>query len=250
MLKYNNINLLFIAIVLIFLALIFTTHLPWWILIPIFIVYSSVLVLGAVFIRLNFYIFSLSKLKDNKSVLLTFDDGPHEKYTLQVLDLLDQYQAKAAFFLIGKNITGNDEIVKEIIRRGHIMGNHSYSHSPYFDIFSVKKMVTEVELTSGMIEKIIGKKPAYFRPPFGVTNPRINRLLKRSGMKSVAWSFRSFDGGQRPKEKIIESVKRNIKGGEILLFHDNRATSVAILEEILPWLSQNFNLNTNLDHAK
>lgn len=250
MLKYNNINLLFIAIVLIFSALIYTIHLPWWILIIIFFIYTIVLVLGSVFIRLNFYTFSLSKLKDDKSVLLTFDDGPDQNYTPQILDLLDQYQAKAAFFLIGKNIIGNEKVVKEIYRRGHIIGNHSYSHSPYFDIYSVDRMLKEVEQTQKMIEEITGEKPIYFRPPFGVTNPRINRLIERSGMKSVAWSFRSFDGGKRSGEKIIHNVKRNIKGGEIMLFHDNRAQSVEILSELLPWLSQNFNLNTNLDKAK
>jgi len=249
MLRYNNINILFIFIVLIFGALIFTSAWPWWSLMIVLILYSSILILGSIFIQLNFYTKSLTKLKDKNSILLSFDDGPHELSTPKFLDLLDKYHAKAAFFMIGTQVEKHSEIVKEIFDRGHIIGNHSYSHSHWFDIFSVNKMLGEVEETNDLIERTIGEKPLYFRPPFGVTNPRIHRLIERSGMKSVAWSYRSYDGGKRSKDKIIRDVKKKIKGGEILLFHDNRAQTLEILEEILPWLDEHFNLNTNLKNA-
>lgn len=246
MLKYNNINILFIFIVLIFVALIFTSAIPWWSLLIVLFLYMIILVLGSVFIHLNFYTQSITKLDDPNSILLTFDDGPDEKNTLKVLDLLDKYQAKAAFFLIGKQVEKYPEIVKEIYGRGHIIGNHSYSHSHWFDVFSVNRMLGEVIETNDLIERTIGENPLFFRPPFGVTNPRINSLINRSGMKSVAWSFRSLDGGSRPAEKIIENVKHKIKGGDILLFHDNRDKTLKILEVILPWLKERYQLNTKL----
>jgi len=249
MLRYNNINILFILIVLILGLLIYTIGFPWWSLLIVLFLYSGLLVLGSVFIQLNFYIKSLTKLQDKKSVLLTFDDGPDEVNTIKMLDLLDQYSAKAAFFIIGEHIEQHPKLVKEIHNRGHIIGNHSYSHSNQFPIFSVNTMLGELEETNDLIERITGEKTKFFRPPFGVTNPRFARLLKRSGMVSVAWSYRSFDGGNKAKVKIIQDIKRKIKGGEILLFHDNRARTLEILEEVLPWLSQNFELNTNLKKA-
>jgi len=249
MLRYNNINILFILIVLILGLLIYTSGFPWWSLLIVLFLYSGLLVLGSVFIQLNFYIKSLTKLQDKKSVLLTFDDGPDKINTPKMLDILDQYNAKAAFFVIGDRIVQHPNLVMEIHQRGHIIGNHSYSHSNRFPIFSVNKMLGELEETNDLIERITGEKPKYFRPPFGVTNPRFARLLKRSGMISVAWSYRSFDGGNKPKAKIVQDIKQKIKGGEILLFHDNRAQTLVILEEVLPWLSQNFELNTNLKKA-
>lgn len=249
MLRYNNINILFILIVLVFSALIFTNDFPWWSLLIVLFIYLHILVLGSIIIRWNFYTHSLTQLKDKSSILLSFDDGPDELNTIKILNLLDKYQAKAVFFLIGVHIEKYPILVKEIQSRGHIIGNHSYSHYNKFPIFSVNKMLGEIEETNDLIERAIGEKPQYFRPPFGVTNPRINRLLKRSGMKSVAWSYRSFDGGNRPKTKIIQDIKRKIKGGEILLFHDNRVQTVEILEEVLPWLKERFNLNTNLENA-
>lgn len=110
-------------------------------------------------------------------------------------------------------------------------------------------MLGELEETNDLIERITGEKPKYFRPPFGVTNPRFARLLKRSGMISVAWSYRSFDGGNKPKSKIIQDIKQKIKGGEILLFHDNRAQTLEILEEVLPWLNEQYHLDTDLKNA-
>lgn len=246
MLKYNNINILFILIVLIFSTFIYANVFLWWSILIVIAIYLLVLILGSVFIQLNIYTQSICKIEDKENILLTFDDGPDEINTPKTLDLLDQFQAKAVFFLIGQQVEQYPELVKEIHERGHLIGNHSYSHSNRFPIFSTNKMLGEIEETNDLIKRAIGEEPIFFRPPFGVTNPRINRLIKRSGMKSVGWSFRSYDGGNRPKEKIIESVKNKVRGGEILLFHDNRAETIEILKEVLPWLDENFDLSSNL----
>lgn len=249
MLRYNNINMLFVFIVLIFSLLIYTSGFPWWSLWIVLFFYAGLLVIGSVFIQLHFYIKSLTKLRDKDSILLTFDDGPDEVNTSKMLDLLDRYKAKAVFFLIGEHIAQHPNLVRKIHKRGHIIGNHSFSHSNLFPVFSVNKMLSEIEETNDLVERIIGEKPKYYRPPFGVTNPRAARLLKRSGMISVAWSYRSYDGGNKSKAKIIQDVKSKIKGGEIMLFHDNRAQTLEILEEVLPWLSERYHLDVNLKNA-
>lgn len=250
MLTYNKINPLFIVIVLILSGLIYTSLIPWWSLLLTIIVYLSLLAIGAVFIQYQFYIRSACRLNDSNFLLFTFDDGPHPVITPQILDLLDQYKIKAVFFMIGSQIEKYPDIVESVYKRGHQIGNHSYSHSVWFDLFSVRKMSAEVEKTNRLIEEIIQNKVRFFRPPFGVTNPLVARMIRKTGMKSVGWSFRSFDGGSRSKERIIKYIHQQIRGGEILLFHDNRMKTIEILKEILPDLSSRFNLNSNLEMLK
>lgn len=245
MLGYRNINIIFSVVFAILIALAATSLVSYFYLgIPI-VIYLVILAWGVVDIRLNFFLPSIQKLQDKNQVLLTFDDGPHPVYTPLVLDLLDQYQAKAIFFVIGKYAQESPLLLEEIRSRGHIIGCHTWSHHHLFDIFSVKKMIAEVENTNLLLEQIIGEKLLFFRPPFGITNPRIGNLIKKTGMKSVSWSFRSFDGGKRKNEDIIKTMKKKIKGGEILLFHDNRLRTIELLQQALPWLKERFDLNSN-----
>lgn len=245
LLNYRNTNILFSVVFAIFITLAATGFISYYYLsIPI-LIYLVILVWGVVDIRLNFFLPSIQRFKDKNQVLLTFDDGPHPIYTPLVLDLLDQYQAKAIFFVIGKQVEESPLLIEEIRSRGHIVGCHTWSHHHLFDIFSVKKMIVEVEKTNQLLEEIIGEKPQFFRPPFGITNPRISKLVKKTGMKTVSWSFRSFDGGNRKNEDIIKALKKDVKGGEILLFHDNRMPTIALLQQALPWLDERFDLNYN-----
>ncbi len=202
--------------------------------------------MGAIKIHWNFYLKSFNRLSKPNRLLLSFDDGPHEVYTLKILELLDKYNIKAFFFVIGKNAENQAEILKKTVSKGHIIGNHSYSHSNYFDFFSTKKMEEDVKETNHILEKIIGYEPKYFRPPFGITNPRIKKMIKITGMKSVGWSFRSFDTTSKTNEEIIKRMKSSIKGGEILLFHDTMERTYDILVEVLPWLTKEYDLQSNL----
>lgn len=245
LLNYRNINILFFIVFAILVALAAASFTSYYYLIIPIVIYLFIIVLGVVNIRLNFFLTSTQRLKENNQVLLTFDDGPHPVYTPLILDLLDQYQAKAIFFVIGEHAEKSPLLLAEIKSRGHIIACHTWSHAHLFDIFSVKKMVAEVEKTNQLIEQLTGETPVYFRPPFGITNPRIAKLIKKTGMKSVSWSYRSFDGSNRKNEVILKSIKNKIKGGEILLFHDNRLRTIELLQQALPWLSERFDLNSN-----
>lgn len=245
MLNFRNINLVFVIVLILFAVLIGLKVLALYLIgIPI-ILYLSILYFGVINIHWNFFAKSINGLEDSKRLLLTFDDGPHPKFTPQILDLLDQYQIKAIFFVIGKNAEKYPKLLKEIGDRGHLIGNHSYSHASTFDIFSVNKMKDDVEKANQLIKSITNKKPVYFRPPFGITNPRINKLIKQTRMTSVGWSFRSYDTTKRSNEQIIQQMKKNIKGGEILLFHDSMERSIKLLETSLPWMVEQFELTSN-----
>jgi peptidoglycan/xylan/chitin deacetylase (PgdA/CDA1 family) len=193
----------------------------------------TILILGSLNITWNFYLFSYGHGDPEiPTVAITFDDGPHPEHTFKVLDVLDKYQVKAAFFCIGKRVRENPEILKQITERGHITGNHSYNHSPWFDFYSAKKIVNEIRKTDEVMEGITGNKPLFFRPPFGVTNPQLLKALNTTGHLSVSWRLRSFDTVKSP-ESVIRKITRKVKGGDIVLLHDRLPASARVVEEFL-----------------
>lgn len=202
------------------------------------LIYLAFLVYGAIFIQANFYFKSKNRLKNKHAILLTFDDGPDPIYTPQILDLLEKYKLKAVFFMIGEKAKDNPDLVKEVHKRGHSIANHSFSHHHLFDLKSTKKMTEELKKTTVILESLIKDKISFFRPPFGVSNPNLKRAIANNNLVSIGWTFRSFDTTKKQKERIVEKIKSKITGGEILLFHDNRAKSVEVLKLSLPFLSK------------
>ncbi len=243
--NYKVTNILFLSVFIVLIAVMVFVDLSYFYLIASLILYLGIITWGVVDIRLNFFLPSIQKLENKKQVLLTFDDGPHPVYTPLILDLLDEFNAKAIFFVIGEQVGKSPLLIEEIQSRGHIIGCHTWSHHYLFDIFSVNKMIEEVTKTNQLLEQLTGEKPEYFRPPFGITNPRIAKLVKKTGMKSVAWSFRSFDGSKRKNDTILNAIKKNVNGGEILLFHDNRLRTVELLKLALPILYESYSLDSN-----
>lgn len=236
MFNYRNINLTFgIVLVLIIAAGILTDS--WWFMttgtVLAIIAWLTILALGAIKTGWNFYFFSYSHGDpDVNAVALTFDDGPHPQYTHQVLDVLEKYQIKAAFFCIGKKIEEHPEVFKKIVEKGHSAGNHSYSHSIGFDFYPVKRMMKEISKCDVVMEKLTGKKPLFFRPPYGITNPSLKRALNASGHIPVAWSLRSLDTVKKP-EDVIRKVIHEVRSGDIVLFHDRLEFSAQVVETFI-----------------
>src|SRR5580765_718578 len=104
----------------------------------------------------------------DKKAYLTFDDGPNSNYTPKILDILKENNIKATFFVCGKNVKKNPEILKRIADEGHLIGNHSYSHSL---LKSIIFFSPEVEKTNNMVKEIVGKTPKFYRAPYGLTMP-------------------------------------------------------------------------------
>jgi len=181
------------------------------------------------------YLKTLCKSDTNqKKIAITFDDGPDSKITPQVLYILEKYNIKATFFCIGKHIEDHKELLNEIDKKGHLIGNHTWSHNRWFDLFSSKRMQTDIEKTNGLIFETTGKKTKLFRPPYGVTNPMLKRALKGFNFNTIGWSIRSFDTIKSTKQ-TLKRIKNGLSTGDIILFHDNREHIVDILGSFLEY---------------
>lgn len=130
---------------------------------------------------------------DRKVVYLTFDDGPYPPETERVLDVLRERGARATFFLIGSKVSGNEAVLRRMLAEGHTLGLHTYSHAGTFPLLSFDKMLADVNEGKSAVESVSGKKISLFRPPFGVTNPTIAKVVRILGLQTVGWDVRSFD---------------------------------------------------------
>jgi peptidoglycan/xylan/chitin deacetylase (PgdA/CDA1 family) len=177
-----------------------------------------------------------------KKIAITFDDGPDAEITPEVLAILEEFNVKATFFCIGNQIEKNRELVKEIDSKGHLIGNHSFSHEFWFDLYHAKKMQEDIEKTNGLIFETIGKKTKLFRPPYGVTNPSLKRAIKELDYNTIGWSIRSFDTVNHVKKTLFR-LKYKLKPGAIILFHDNREQITEILKPFLEFAqSENYKI--------
>jgi peptidoglycan-N-acetylglucosamine deacetylase len=239
MLNYQKTNFFLLAILLVLLAINFFVPVQWWWFLLVFVVRFVILFIGSFFISSNFHVIAYcsNPLETKKIIALTFDDGPNEN-TLLVLEILKKYNLKATFFCIGKNIETHPEILKRIIEEGHIVGNHSYSHSNFFDFYRKSRLIEEIKKTDALIESILGKKVKLFRPPYGVTNPSIRRALEVTKHKVIGWNIRSLDGIFKDEKFIFARIKNRIAPGGIVLLHDT-VHSVIILERLMLHLEQN-----------
>lgn len=194
--------------------------------------YLHILVLGAIFIRWNFYIRSHHRGTDINAIAITFDDGPAE-YTSTILDVLKAQNVQAAFFTIGKRASVQPVIVKRWYSEGHLIGNHSYHHGFHFDWKSSSAMLDEINQTNDTVKQITGVTPLLFRPPYGVTNPNVAKAVRLSGMQSVGWSLRSFDTKAKSADKLLSRILNTLKGGDVILLHDSMSVTAEILTELI-----------------
>ena len=171
------------------------------------------------------------------AISISFDDGPNEN-TLKILDILDAHDIQAAFFCIGKRIKEYPEIFQEIIERGHIVGNHTYSHSRRIGFLSSETIHEEIKKCDEIAEQTAGVKMKLFRPPFGIINPKTRRALLRTGHEVIGWNVRPYDAITKSPEVIINRITRKIKKGDVVLLHDNIGKTAIILEQLLVILKQ------------
>lgn len=195
---------------------------------------------GSSYIESNYHVktYCSNPLETEKKIALTFDDGPNEM-TLLVLDVLRKYNARATFFCIGKNIETHPEILKRTIEEGHTIGNHSFSHSPFFDFYKKNQVIAEIKQTDALIESVLGKKTTLFRPPYGVTNPSIRRALAVTKHKTIGWNIRSLDGVVKKEDFLLDRIIKRIKPGGIVLLHDTSIQTVNVLEQLVSFLQTN-----------
>lgn len=233
--NFQRLNILAIGLVLVLLPAITLGFVPWWSLLILFAVYSVILGWGVFDIGSQFFMKTYWKGEPGK-IAITFDDGPHPEYTPRVLDVLRQEKVKAAFFCIGKNAEKNPLLLKEMFEDGHTIGNHTYNHAYVFNHAAAERQITEGQEA---IARILGKTTRYFRPPFGVMNPKIAKAVMKEDCVVVGWDLRSQDGRIRTSEATVKRVKNNLKQASILLFHDTNPTTPQAIREVIHLCREN-----------
>jgi peptidoglycan/xylan/chitin deacetylase (PgdA/CDA1 family) len=168
-----------------------------------------------------------------RTIAITFDDGPSAKLTPQLLDILKARGIHATFFVVGENAAEYPDILKRAVAEGHEIGNHSWSH-PQLTRLSADGVASQVEKTNTAIRAAIGHDPVLIRPPYGATNPRLDRLFnEKYGMKVILWSVDPLDWKYRNSAHVEKEILAQTGPGGIILSHDIHATTVAAMPATL-----------------
>jgi len=169
-----------------------------------------------------------------KKIALTFDDGPHPVYTLQLLDGLKERGAKATFFILGKNAEACPEVVQRISEDGHLIGNHTYSHLQY-SVARELEFGEELVCTNEIIKEITGKDVLFVRPPYGSWNKKYESQLN---MFPVLWTVDPLDWTTSNVDKIVSNVVTKASENDIILMHDYYQSTVTAALEIVTILQE------------
>jgi len=183
-----------------------------------------------------------SENKELKKVAITFDDGPDEYFTPQVLDILKEYNVKATFFIVGSLASKNKDVLKRIDQEGHVVASHGWSHSNFTKI-SDKKIIQELQKTNELIEEVIGKPTSLFRLPYGAFNKRVLNTVAKQGYHNIYWSIDPRDWSGISSKEILDNIKKNLEPGAIILLHSSGSkksipNTVKALPQIIEYLQE------------
>lgn len=166
----------------------------------------------------------------DKMVALTFDDGPNGN-TDTLLDILEDKDVTATFFVVGRMVEKYPQLLEEIFNRGHEISNHTYSH-PNLIMLSPREVMYELDKTRGLISEVIGKDPHFFRPPGGKYNQRILKIAEAAGYTMVMWDINTNDLTSAP-EKIYREIVNQAEDGDIVLLHNGTTNTIEIIGKVI-----------------
>lgn len=202
--------------------------LPW-------VAFTLLCLTGPFVQRLSFFLpIARRGYGDRAEISLTFDDGPDAETTPGLLKLLARYGVKGAFFVIGEKAAANPGLIREILKEGHEIGNHSDTHDVFLMLRGRKKIAVDIQSCQETLARF-SIIPKTFRPPIGITNPHLRPILKSLGMSCVGFSCRPLDFGNRRIAEMKDKVLNKIKAGDILLLHDCRPQGANTPKQ---WLKQ------------
>lgn len=170
--------------------------------------------------------------KHKKVVALTFDDGPNPATTPQALETLAKYGVKATFFVLGKNVSGNEDLVKRIKSEGHVVGNHSWSH-PILSQLSLDEAKKQITDTEDVLTKVLGSSSKLMRPPYGAITDDIRNSLDLS---FIMWDVDSLDWKSKNEAAILTEIQHQVANGSIVLMHDIHSPTVNALPRVIEYL--------------
>ncbi len=171
-----------------------------------------------------------------KKIALTFDDGPSEKSTGAILDLLAEYKIRATFFVVGVNVCKNPELLKREVAEGHEIGNHTFSH-PHLRKLNQTALEGELQQTADAVYAISGKQLNLFRPPEGYWSDVIQSATQSMGYQQVLWTIDTKDWAHSSCASIVNTVEKNARDGAIVLMHDSivgESHTLEALKKIIP----------------
>jgi len=157
-----------------------------------------------------------------KVIALTFDDGPNEPYTSEILDILASQNVKATFFVIGKNVVLYPETAKRIVAEGHVLGNHSYSHNANHAL--TQNSSKDLTLAQSVVFNTTGVKPHLYRPPHGKKTPWELQQVRKEGLIEVTWSVSASELNAHSPVAVAQEIVSKADPGEIILLHDGYGT--------------------------
>jgi peptidoglycan/xylan/chitin deacetylase (PgdA/CDA1 family) len=158
-------------------------------------------------------------------IALTIDDGPDPDVTPRVLELLAAAGARASFFCIGERALRHPELVRDMVREGHTIENHTFHHYHWFGAFGPRRMAREIELAQECLTDVAGRAPQFFRAVAGLRNPFLDPILHRLNLRLASWTRRAFDTQRRDPARACTLLTRNLAAGDILDMHDGNAAT-------------------------
>lgn len=157
--------------------------------------------------------------RGTKQLALTYDDGPNDPHTLRLLEVLARHDVRATFFLIGRYVRQRPEIARQVVKAGHVVGNHTFTH-PLLTLKSAAEVHPELSECRSALQDAIGEHSNLFRPPFGGRRPAVLRVVRELGLEPVMWNVTGYDWNAPPSAVIERKVSRQIRGGDVILLHD------------------------------
>lgn len=178
---------------------------------------------------------------EEKRIALTFDDGPHYKYTAEILDILDEYNIKATFFVVGQLAEKYPELILREISEGHEVASHTWSHA-HLNMLSDKSLEDEIYATEELLYELAEYRPTLLRPPEGKYGDNLLRVAGKLDYEVILWTVDTRDWAHTPSETIVKTVLDNTESGSIILCHDfigGESPTPAALREFIPKLIEN-----------
>ena len=198
------------------------------------LVLKSCLVASAIPVGVHYH-----HANSSNKIALTFDDGPHPRYTLEILQILEQYGIHATFFFVGENVSYYPDVAREVASAGHEIGNHTYHHIAPGSHTDVKTLRDELSRCEQVIQQMTDTSPKLFRPPQGNWNNVLYSLAREKEYEIVLWNIDTLDWAHTPADQIIQHVLERAQSGDIILMHDYQSggcTTINALKTLIPAL--------------
>jgi len=157
--------------------------------------------------------------RPSKQLALTYDDGPNDPHTLRLLDVLARHEVRATFFLIGRYVQQRPDIVRDLVKAGHVIGNHTFTH-PWLTFQSSDRLRAEFDGCKRALADAVGEHSNLFRPPFGGRRQSVLRIARQLGLEPIMWNVTAYDWKAESAEYIERNVTSKVRGGDVILLHD------------------------------